>query len=395
MKIGAKTNKKFVFTRRTLENLPAHDPSLSRSNGTEYSDATCIGLKALVGPTRRIHFLHRFTSPYGRKGAVSLGEYLPGVTSIDEVRKKVYQQKAMLTEGHDPREEKQEKRDMLTFSQFAQEHYLPHSKQHKKTWKEDEWRITQILGPTFGSKRLCEIGPKDISNLHSREKDRTSGVSANHMITLLKRMLRLAHEWEYLSVVPTFPRKFKERSRERFLSRDELKRFLAALDELDESSSVLAIRLLLYTGCRKNEIMSLPQKHVHMDEGTIFLGDTKTGQSRTIHLSEQAKQVLQEQLERVGEHEYVFPGKDGSYQKDLRKPFIRALTEANIQDFRIHDLRHTFASYAAVRSGIHNVSKVLGHSDTTMTARYAHHMNEELKKTADQAAEEMTRSIAG
>lgn len=392
MDLKPKPNKRFVFTRRSLEALKPHDKNRGGSNGTEYSDTTCAGLKAISGPSGRIHFLHRFITPYGRKGSVALGEYLPGVTNIDEVRKKVYQQKAMLMEGRDPRDEKKERKGMLTFTEFAQEHYMPHSKQHKKTWKEDYWKIERALIPAFGSKRLDEITPRDMAGFHASEKERTSGVTANHMLRLLGRMLRLAQEWEFLKIVPTLPKKFKEKSRERFLSRDELGRFLRALDEIEDTGSVSAIRLLLYTGCRKTEILSLPQKHVHLDEGTIFLGDTKTGQSRTVHLSETAKKLLAEHMARVGEVDYVFPGKEGTFQRDIRKPFDRACREAGIQDFRIHDLRHTFASYAAVRSGIHSVSKVLGHSDTSMTARYAHHMNEELKKTADQAAEEMAKA---
>ncbi len=392
MKLRSKQNKRFVFTRRSLESLPPHDRSRGGSNGTEYTDATCAGLKAIAGPSGRVHFLHRFTTPYGRKGSVSLGEYLPGVTSIDEIRKKVYQQKAMLMDGLDPRDEKKEKKGMLTFAEFAREHYLPYAKQHKKSWKEDHWKIERAYIKKFGNKRLDEITSRDIAAFHTAEKERTSGTTANHMVRLLGRMLRLAQEWEYLKVVPTMPKKFREKARERFLSRDELGRFLRALDEIEDTGSVSAIRLLLYTGCRKTEILSLPKKHVNLDEGTIFLGETKTGQSRTVHLSEIAKKVLAEQMERAGESEFVFPGKEGTFQRDIRKPFDRALREAGIEDFRVHDLRHTFASFAAIRSGIHSVSKVLGHSDTSMTARYAHHMNEELKKTADQAAEEMARA---
>lgn len=392
MKLKSKKSKRFAFTRRSLESLPSHDKSRGGSNGTEYTDATCSGLKAIVGPSGRIHFLHRFTTPYGKKGAMSIGEYLPGVTNIEEVRKKVYRQKAMLAEGRDPREERKERKSMIGFSDFALEHYIPHAKQRKKTWKEDYWKIDKVLIPLFGTKRLDEITPRAIAAFHTSEKERTSGITANLILGLLGRMLRLAQEWEFLKELPTLPKKFKEKSRERFLSRDELTRFLKALDDIEDTGSVSAIRLLLYTGCRKTEILSLPLKHVNLAGGTAFLEDTKTGQSRTVHLSEAAKKILAGQLERAKGAKYVFPSRTGSYQKDIRKPFDRACRQAGIVDFRIHDLRHTFASYAAVNSEIHSVSKVLGHSDTTMTARYAHHMSEELKKTADRAAEEMSRT---
>jgi hypothetical protein len=90
---------------------------------------------------------------------------------------------------------------MLTFAEYAHEHYLPHAKQHKKSWQEDVWKIDRALIPAFGKKRLDELSSRDISIFHTSEKERKSGVTANHMIRLLGRMLRLAKEWEFIKVI--------------------------------------------------------------------------------------------------------------------------------------------------------------------------------------------------
>jgi integrase len=181
--------------------------------------------------------------------------------------------------------------------------------------------------------------------------------------------------------------------RERYLSKEELPRFLKALEEEDDRLSVAALRLLLYTGCRREEMMSLKWENVRLDEERIYLPKTKNGRSRTVHLNGRAKEVIQdllarkEQEERTRGSEYVFPSRKGTkkgYIYDLRKPFEKACQIAGIENFRIHDLRHTFASMA-VSSGadLYAVQRLLGHQDIAMTQRYAHLAADDLKRATE------------
>jgi integrase len=231
--------------------------------------------------------------------------------------------------------------------------------------------------------------------VHSKEKERTTASTANHLLTTLKRMLNLAVKWGLLEKNPADNQdKFKEGPlRERYLSKEELPKFLKALEEEDDRLSVAALRMLLYTGCRREEIMSLQWENVRLDEERIFLPITKNGRSRTVHLNGRAKNVIQELLIRKDQEtrtrgsEYVFPSRQGTkkgYIYDLRKPFEKACQIAGIENFRIHDLRHTFASMA-VSSGadLYIVQRLLGHQDIAMTQRYAHLAADDLKSATE------------
>jgi integrase len=271
---------------------------------------------------------------------------------------------------------------------------MPFAKQHKVTWDDDQNFIKHML-PTIGSLKLTEIKPLHVATIHSLERGRTSPTTANHMLKTLKRMLNLAVQWELLVKSPAVHQeKFKEGPlRQRYLSKEELPRFLKALDKEEDRLSVSAIRVLLYTGCRRTEILALKWRNFKRDERCLFLEKTKNGLSRTVHLNEKAMAVLSELKEkkemdpRTRDSEYLFPSRQGTkkgYIYDLRKPFEKACKDAGIENFRIHDLRHTFASMA-VSSGVdlYAVQRLLGHRDITMTQRYAHLAEDDLKHATE------------
>lgn len=391
-----KTSRKFPFTKRAIEELPPHDPD-SPSNDLEYTDLTTVGLQVRVSKSGRKFFQHRYRH-LGRKQCMALGEF-PAV-SVQEARQRVAENKALLARDKDPAAERDKVRAELTFGQFATEHYLPHAQAHKKSWTDDRNQVLRQLVPAWGKLRLSAITPMDVAKVHTAEKARTSACTANHLLATVKRMLNLAVRWNMLEKSPAVSQeKFDEGPlRERYLSKsDELPRFLRALDEEENRLSVAAIRLLLYTGCRRSEILSLTWPQVRLEEGRIHLAQTKNGSSRTVHLNSAAQQVLEELLERRSDEEhtgaslYVFPSRSGTRKGhifDLRKPFARACKAAGIKNFRVHDLRHTFASLA-VSSGadLYVVQKLLGHKDIAMTQRYAHLAADDLKSATENVAE--------
>ena len=386
----AQQSRKFPFTKRAIEGLPAHDPA-SPSRETEYADAECTGLHLRVSKNGRRFFQHRYRF-FGRKKCLSIGEF-PAV-SLQDARQMVGEHKSSLAKDKDPAEERVKVRSDLTFAEFATQYYLPHAKEHKKTWDDDVWKIEKVLNPVLGKQRLSGLTSRDVTALCSKEKSRTSATTANHLLSTLKRMLNLAVKWELLEKNPaTNQEKYKEPpQRERYLSKDELPRFLSALDEEEDGLSVAAIRLLLFTGCRRGEVLSLKWNEVRLDEDCILLLDTKNGRSRMVHLNKRAKEVVEELHEnrskevRTAASEYVFPSRQGTKKGhlfDLRNPFDKACQRAGVENFRIHDLRHTFATMA-VRGGasLFEVQKLLGHQDIAMTQRYAHLSDAGLKKAS-------------
>lgn len=383
-----KQSKKFPFTKRALDGLPVHDQD-SPSREAEYADAECTGLHLRVSKNGRRFFQHRYRF-IGKKRCMALGEF-PAV-SVQDARQRVAENKALLARDRDPAGERDKARNDLTFAEYARQYYLPHARETKKTWDDDVWKVEKILVPALGKQRLSGITSRDVAVLCSKEKQRTSATTANHLLTTVKRMLNLAVRWELLDRNPASGQeKFKEPPpRERYLSREEVPRFMAALDSFDDRLSAAAIRLLMYTGCRRGEIVSLRWAQVRLDEERILLTETKNGSSRTVHLNSKALAVLRE-LEvarhdsiRTAESEHVFPSREKARKEhlfDLRKTFAAVCREAGIENFRLHDLRHTFASMAVMSgASLYDVQKLLGHKDIAMTQRYAHLSDEGLKR---------------
>jgi integrase len=388
------SKKRFPFTKRTIEALEAHDAG-SPSREAEYSDVECIGLKLRVSKGGRKFFQHRYRY-LGRKKCLSIGEF-PFV-SIQEARQLVSEHKSLLAKRVDPANEKFRKLKDPNFSTFCKNFYIPHAKMHKKTWKEDTYKIKRQLIPAFGTYRLSTITTRDLMEFHSKQKERTSATTANHYMTLIKRMFNLAVKWGLLDKSPAANiDKFKEKPyRERYLTREELPRFLRAVEGLEDTLSKAAIKLLLFTGGRRGEILSLQWHQVKLNEQRIFLPETKNGKSRSILLNSRAMTVLRtlwknKDLEpRTADSDYLFPSRGGSRRPhilDLRIPLGKVLEESGIENLRIHDLRHSFATLALQGgASLYDVSKLLGHSDISMTQRYAHMVDDSLQKATDNMA---------
>ena len=376
-------SRKFPFTKRSIEALPCNDPE-SPSREAEYSDSEMIGLKLRVSKNGRRFFQHRYRY-LGRKKCMALGEF-PHV-SVQEARKRVSENKSLLARDIDPSEERQQKRNDLTLNDYIDQFYIPHAMSHKKTWKTDVYMLNKVT-PILGKLRLSTITTRDITNFHSKQKERNTAVTANHYLILIRRLFNLAIQWNLLEKNPAAGlEKFRTPPhRERYLTKEELPRFLRALEEMEDRLSMAAIKLLLFTGCRKGEILSLQWNQVKLDEGRIFLPITKNGQSRSVVLNAKAREIL-EVLAKHKDSAYLFPSRAGARQKylnDLRKPFLKVCLAADIDNLRIHDLRHSFASFCVMGgASLYDVQKLLGHSDISMTQRYSHLPEANLQKASD------------
>jgi len=245
------SSRRFAFSKKAIEALPPNDPD-SKSTDAEYSDTECIGLRLRVSKGGRKFFQHRYRY-MGRKKCLNLGE-VPYI-SVPDARKKVHEHKSLLAKDIDPSDDRSQITYDLTFKKFAEKFYMPHAVQHKKSWLEDQYKLDGQIIPALGEYRLSSITAKDISTLLAKQKERTSATTANHYERLIKRMFNLAIKWGLLEKNPSSSLdKFKEKShRERHLSKDELPRFLSPLDFQENGLSVSAIKLLLFTGCRKGK----------------------------------------------------------------------------------------------------------------------------------------------
>jgi integrase len=193
-------------------------------------------------------------------------------------------------------------------------------------------------------------------------------------------MLNLAEEWG-LRCDGSNPcrhvKKYREEKRERYLTDAELQSLGAVLvnaqaDAADRPFAIAAVWLLILTGARLSEILTLKWSHVDVDNGVLRLPDSKTG-PKLIYLNSAAIALLRT-IPRLEGNPYVIVGKrPGARLVNLQKVWRRLRAQAGLDDVRIHDLRHSFAS-VAVGSGMSlpMIGKLLGHTQPTTTARYAH-----------------------
>ena len=253
--------------------------------------------------------------------------------------------------------------------------------------------------PALGQVPLLAVERAQVVELQRKMSATPS--AANTAVKTLSHMFRLAEGW---GMVPEgcnpcrSVARFPERKRERFLTDAEFARLGRVLDEAVTQgsatpTSVAAIRLLSLTGCRKNEILSLRWKEVDLEAREIHLADAKTG-PRTVQLPPMAVRILQD-LPRRADSPWVFPGRDPErHLSTVTHLWYDVRARAGLEDVRLHDLRHSFASRAlALGETLPVIGKLLGHSDIETTARYAHLAQDSIHETAERIAESIAADI--
>ena len=259
--------------------------------------------------------------------------------------------------------------------------------------------IERHILPTLGELPVSSVGPAHAADLQYGLGDRPA--TANFAVSTLSRLIDQAAEW---GLVPEganpcrFTRKYKVRRRERFLTDVEYRRLGRALNGLESNGRIsvhaaAAIRLVMLTGCRRNEILALRWEDVHRDAGELRLRDSKTG-PRTVPLSPSAANVFAE-LPWVPGNPWVFPGgKPGTHLSGIFGPWCLVRSRAGLNDVRIHDLRHSYASRAlALGESLPMIARLLGHARIQTTARYAHLARDAVKDAAARVAAEIGEDI--
>jgi integrase len=334
--------------------------------------------------------------------------------TVETARNEAAQLWGEIAKGTDPTLLREAMKESPTFDVFADRYLAEVSATHKKasTAKEDKRMLKLHARPRFEGRKIADIDRGDIARLHAALK--ATPTMANRVVSLLSAMLNYAME---KGVCPEGPnpckrvKRYAERSKERFLSNDELARLGAAIDECEtlgiqwepdpakkvkhapraenrratiDQFAAAALRLLLFTGARFREILHLKWDHVDFDRGLLLLPDSKTGK-KTIVLNAPALAVLHS-LDRIGQ--YVIAGKKlDKPRADLKRPWNLVRRVAGLEGLRIHDLRHTYASFGAGGGlGLPIIGKLLGHSQAATTARYAHLDSDPLKRASESIA---------
>ncbi len=349
-----------------------------------------------VRPSGTCTFILHYRSG-GRKRKLTLGVY--GRVTPDQARKKALRALAAIDRGEDPAEERDQARKAATVAELAQRYLTEYlgPKRKASTLREFRRTIERDILPRLGKRRVSDLTLADVDRLHQALKD--SPVQANRTVTILSSMLARAERWGLrpLGSNPCkFVERFKESKRERFLSPAELGRLGEALRESEgkeHPSALLAIRLLTLTGMRRGEVMNLRWDQVDFRNRLLLLADSKTGR-KAVPVGAPALKLLSEAERAEGNPFVCYGTRPGAPFVGLQKVWERVRKLAGLEDVRLHDLRHSFASVgAAAGFGLFVIGKVLGHSQTSTTQRYAHLAEDPVRDASERISSEIAASL--
>jgi integrase len=379
------------MAKLTIRTVEALEP-----NGSLYIawDDDLPGFGLCVAPSGRKTFIIQYRA-HGRSRRQTLGRF--GTLTPEIARKRAKAALGSVAGGADPAADARLARKASTVRDLAKRFHADHVMHRCKPSTQAEYKrcLDLFIVPRLGTYRIPAVTRADIADLHTSLADRP--YQANRVLGVLSKMFNCAEAWG-LRPDGTNPTrhvaKYAEEKRKRYLSRAEFERLEETLRGFDGRSpywtqACAAIRLLMFTGCRLGEIQTLQWSFVR--DGGLHLPDSKTG-AKVVHLNARAAAVLAAHKREADNH-YVIAGMvEGQPLTDLQKPWRAIRKAAGLGDVRIHDLRHSFAS-AAVAQGLSLpvIGRLLGHSSTQTTARYAH-LSDEVTRAAAEATGE---AIAG
>jgi len=363
-------------------------------------DSELKGFFCKITPSgKRSYFLYYRTKD-GQQRKPKLGEH--GAVTCEQAREMALKMLAAVSAGNDPSREQQDKRKAPTLAEFAARYVEQHAKNKKKprSVEEDEGNLARHILPVLGSMKLASITRKHITDLHHTMREKPT--TANRVIALLSKMFNLAEAWG-LRTDGSNPcrhvQKYKENKRTRYLSEAELARLGAVLAE-DAANGIHnaaanAIRLLILTGCRHSEVLTLTWQEVDTERHCLRLKDSKTG-AKTIPLNPPALALLAS-LAVVDGNPHVFPGRFAeSHLTNLDRYWGSVKKRAGLEDVRLHDLRHTYASVGAAGGfSLPVIGALLGHTQASTTQRYAHLADNPLKHATDVIGARIAAAMAG
>lgn len=356
----------------------------------------------------------------GRTRRTTIGKH--GVFTPEQARLEAKVLLGDVAKGGDPAQVRFVKRKDPTIAELI-DLYLkegPEMKPNKKasTWVTDRRNLVRHVKPLLGNYKLRSLKRPDIQKFQAdvtsgktkrkEEKTRPRGKSivrggpgvGARATGALSAMLTFAVERGLLSTNPARGVQLnKRRKMERFLSTKELKKLGEVLNQEEKQTEhiwvVAAIRLLILTGCRKGEILNLEWSQVDVEHNVLRLPDSKTG-AKVVPVGQSVIDLL-ETLPRLARSEYVLPSiKSDGPLVGLQKAWEGIRAKAKLDDVRLHDLRHSFASVAvAGGSSLFIVGKILGHKDSRTTEIYAHMADDPLKATTDSTSLKIANLLDG
>jgi integrase len=399
------------ITKRLVDRL--------RPSDAEYFawDGKLAGFGLRVQPTGAKTYVVKYRAGSGRGAPtrrVTLGRV--GTLTPDEARALARKALGAVAHGSDPAALRAAERRASTLRELAEIFLAEHVEAKRKPTTATHYRslLEKVVLPELGSRKAEQVTPSDLARLHAKMRDRP--YQGNRMLEVVGSLYSFAGKRKILPLGFNPARgieQYPEKRRERFLNVDELTRLGDVVREAERVGlpyeidgakptakhapkeshrrtkigphAAAAVRLLIFTGARLREILHLKWEHVDFERGLLLLPDSKTGK-KAIVLNAPALGILRN-LPRVGTH--VIAGQSASTdidkpRSDLNRPWRAIVKRAGLTGLRIHDLRHTHASVGAgLGLGLPIIGKLLGHTQHSTTARYAHLDADPLRRASE------------
>jgi integrase len=381
------------LTKRFIDSLTP-DPKRE----TWQWDDELPGFGIRVMPSGRKSYLIQYRAE-GRTRRYTIGPH--GRWTPDQARKEARRQLSLVDAGGNPSQDKKNDLKAARIKDLANRYLSEHAAVKKKAsgYKRDKQLIDRFIIPQIGNIRVDALTRADVSRMHHNIGKKTP-IQANRVLAVLSKMMTLSIAWGLIESGNPCKhiQRFRENKRERFLSNEELAKVGKALKEAEDDSrispyAINAIRFLLLTGARLGEVLGLQWDMIDYERSCAFLPDSKTGQ-KALPLGAGALELLQGLLQTAG-NPYVFPGiKFGKPLSDLKRPWQTIREATGLEDVRVHDLRHSWASQAAAAGfSLPIIGAVLGHTEAATTQRYAHLSNDPVLMAADAVSERITEAM--
>jgi site-specific recombinase XerD len=362
-------------------------------NRIEYCDEYIKGLYIEVRATSQGHgtFYLRYKDINGKTCHQKIGRTTD--ISLTDACKEALELRGNIFCGADPRAEEKARRAIPTLTDFFNDTYLPYAKVHKRSWKRDVQLFARIK-QAFGHLRLDQVQKQKVAVFHAglMENEGLSAASADHHPKLMRRMFSMAIEYELIEKNPLskFSLFNHDNKVENYLDDEQLGRLMDVL-RTDANRPVCNIAILLLgTGCRLNEILSAKKSDISIANRVLRIAaiNAKGKRVRSVPLNDASVDIILKQMEDTKGYDYLFINhKTGTKLTTIMKVWTRLREKAGLPHLRLHDLRHSFASFL-VNSGrtLYEVQQILGHSQSIVTERYAHLSTKTLQDAANSAS---------
>jgi integrase len=405
------------FNDRFLKGLAPPE----KGNRIWYDDqVTGLGLRITAAGAKSFIFNYRIN---GRERRYTLGPYGKDLWTLLRARRRAGELRRMVERGEDPLGERIDARNAPTVADLCDRFEREHIARKRESTQKDYRRVvTKVIRPELGAKKVADVTFADIDALHQKVTARGVPYEANRVVRVASKMFTLAStKWKMRADNPVKGVELHpEEERERYLHPEkELVPLAKALDEHPDRQAMAIIRLLLFVGSRRGEVLAMRWDQLDLDNGvwTKLSAHTKQKKKHRVPLSAPAVQllrVLRAEAEAAAKaeggtvSEWVFPSADSEtgHRVEIKKDWWAICKAAGItrtemvkqkksgklclvvkHDARIHDLRHTYASVlVSAGQSLPIIGRLLGHTQPKTTARYAHLFDDPLRKATAQAS---------